>query len=240
MIKFFRKIRQNMIKENKARKYFLYAIGEILLVVIGILIALGVARWNNEANDRETEQKLLSELSQGIKNDQLLIENELLKTNNAITELKKLDGLLKQETPESNEELNTLFGTVYGMKHLRLNMALYEDLKSAGLGIVQDDKLRSQIIRVFEKHYSFIFGILENEININEVIRPYYLSNFTSIMFSEYAQPIDVEKLWSDPYYKNIVHFRIVTLEINQKIAYENSITDMKVLLELIDKNLKL
>jgi len=229
-----------MIKENKFSKYFLYAIGEILLVVIGILIALGVSRCNIEANDRETEQKLLLELSQGIDNDKLLIENELLKINNAITELKKLDSLLKWETPEPNEELNTLFGAVYGMKHLRLNVALYEDLKSVGLGIVQDDKLRSQIIRVFEKHYSFIFGILENEININEVIRPYYLSNFTSIKFSEYAKPIDIEKLWSDPYYKNIVHFRIVTLEINQKIEYENFISDMNVLLELIEKNLKI
>ena len=42
MFKFFRKIRQNMIKENKTAKYFKYAIGEIILVVIGILIALAM------------------------------------------------------------------------------------------------------------------------------------------------------------------------------------------------------
>lgn len=229
-----------MIKENKFTKYFLYAIGEILLVVIGILIALGVSRWNNEANNRETEQKLLYELSQGIENDKLLIENELLKTNKAIADLKILDSLLKHETPEPNEELNFLFGTVYGLKYLRLNSALYEDLKSVGLGIVHDDKLRSQIIQVFENHYSMIEGILENERSINQINRSYYLSNFSSIRFSEYAKPIDIEKLWSDPYLKNIVHYRIVTLEVNQKIVYENSISDINLLLELINKNLKI
>jgi Family of unknown function (DUF6090) len=229
-----------MIKENKFSKYFLYAIGEILLVVIGILIALGVSRWNIEAKDRETEQKLLYELSQGIKDDKVLLENELLKTNKALTDLKKLDSLLKYETPEPSEDLNVLFGTVYGMKHLRLNLALYEDLKTVGLRIVQDDSLRSQIIQVFENHYPLIGALLDNERSINQVNRPYYRSNFISLRFSEYANPIDIDKLWSDPYYKNIVHYRIVNLEYNQKIIYEKSILDMNLLLELIDKNLKI
>ncbi len=58
MIKFFRKIRQNMIKENKVSKYLLYAIGEIILVVIGILIALQVNTWNEYRKDRVSEKEL--------------------------------------------------------------------------------------------------------------------------------------------------------------------------------------
>ena len=54
MIKFFRKIRQNLLMENKTGKYFKYAIGEIILVVIGILIALQINNWNSQrlSNDR--------------------------------------------------------------------------------------------------------------------------------------------------------------------------------------------
>jgi len=48
MIKFFRKIRQQLLTENKFSKYLLYAIGEIVLVVIGILIALQINNWNIE------------------------------------------------------------------------------------------------------------------------------------------------------------------------------------------------
>ena len=48
MIKFFRKIRQKMLSENKFSKYLIYSIGEIVLVVIGILIALQINNWNEE------------------------------------------------------------------------------------------------------------------------------------------------------------------------------------------------
>ena len=48
MLRFFRQIRQRLLTENKFSKYLLYAIGEILLVVIGILIALQVDSWNEE------------------------------------------------------------------------------------------------------------------------------------------------------------------------------------------------
>ena len=56
MIKLFRKIRQRLLSENKFSKYFLYAIGEITLVVIGILIALGINDLN-ETNKNETKIK---------------------------------------------------------------------------------------------------------------------------------------------------------------------------------------
>jgi len=57
MIKFFRKIRQNLLMENKTSKYFKYAIGEILLVVIGILIALQINNWNEK---RLKQEQLIS------------------------------------------------------------------------------------------------------------------------------------------------------------------------------------
>lgn len=48
MIKFFRKIRQNSLSEGKTGEYIKYAVGEIVLVVIGILIALGINNWNSK------------------------------------------------------------------------------------------------------------------------------------------------------------------------------------------------
>lgn len=67
MIKFFRKIRQKLITENKFSKYVIYAIGEIILVVIGILIALSINNWNtnkiNQSESKEFNQRLLNEFS---------------------------------------------------------------------------------------------------------------------------------------------------------------------------------
>ncbi|WP_228852917.1 DUF6090 family protein [Aegicerativicinus sediminis] len=62
MIKFFRKIRQKMLAENKFGKYLTYAIGEIVLVVIGILIALQINNWNQERLNKKQEHQILSQL----------------------------------------------------------------------------------------------------------------------------------------------------------------------------------
>lgn len=62
MIKFFRKIRQQMLTEGKTAKYFKYAIGEIVLVMIGILLALQVNNWNIERNNAKQEAALLVQL----------------------------------------------------------------------------------------------------------------------------------------------------------------------------------
>jgi len=65
MIKFFRKIRQKMLTENKFSKYILYAIGEIVLVVIGILIAL----WINTLNQVKAQKKKIDSILVKIQND---------------------------------------------------------------------------------------------------------------------------------------------------------------------------
>ena len=62
MIKFFRHIRQSLIMENKTSKYFKYAIGEIILVVIGILIALQINNWNQQHQQKNEELKQLKAL----------------------------------------------------------------------------------------------------------------------------------------------------------------------------------
>ncbi len=64
MIKFFRKIRQQLLTENKTGKYFKYAIGEIILVVIGISIAISINNWNEAQKNKTVEQQLLTSLLQ--------------------------------------------------------------------------------------------------------------------------------------------------------------------------------
>ena len=69
MIKFFRKIRQNLLSENKFSKYFLYAIGEIVLVVIGILIALQINNWNENKKASNSEKSILIGLKSEFQNN---------------------------------------------------------------------------------------------------------------------------------------------------------------------------
>ena len=78
MIKFFRKIRQRLLSQNKVSKYLLYAVGEIVLVVIGILIALQINNNNEAKKDRAFELKMLTEISKALETDINYIENHLI------------------------------------------------------------------------------------------------------------------------------------------------------------------
>jgi len=69
MIKFFRKIRYDLMEKNKTGKYFKYAIGEIILVVIGILIALQINNWNEEKKDRKIEKDYVISLIEDLEID---------------------------------------------------------------------------------------------------------------------------------------------------------------------------
>jgi hypothetical protein len=77
MIKFFRKIRQNLLMENKTGKYFKYAIGEIILVVIGILIALQINNWNNKRIAIVNENELILNIIEDLTYDHIIISRLL-------------------------------------------------------------------------------------------------------------------------------------------------------------------
>lgn len=74
MIKIFRKIRQQLLTENKSSKYLIYAIGEIILVVIGILIALSINNWNESRKKKETLYNIYTIIKQDLETDLLNID----------------------------------------------------------------------------------------------------------------------------------------------------------------------
>ena len=77
MINFFRRIRQKLADDNKPLKYIRYAVGEIVLVVIGILIALAINNQNEQRNERKLEQIILKQLKEDYKANILQLENKI-------------------------------------------------------------------------------------------------------------------------------------------------------------------
>ena len=85
MIKFFRKIRYNLMKQNKTLQYFKYAIGEIVLVVIGILIALSINNWNEARKSSAFEEEILTQVKANLVKDRLSLVEISLSFQEAIT-----------------------------------------------------------------------------------------------------------------------------------------------------------
>ena len=108
MIRIFRTIRQKLFSENKFSRYLLYAIGEIVLVVLGILIALGINNWNSERNEKLKYLKQLSKVVQSIKSDSIQLEN--LKQSR-FSASKIASGLIKQINDRNVEDPEQFFNS---------------------------------------------------------------------------------------------------------------------------------
>tara|TARA_R110002012_G_scaffold313413_2_gene524992 strand:- start:485 stop:1561 length:1077 start_codon:yes stop_codon:yes gene_type:complete len=128
MIKFFRKIRKNLLSENKFSKYILYAIGEIVLVIIGILIALHI---NNKNEQRKTENKIVSILKEvqhdlGLdiqKSDELIA---YYKTKDSIINLIQANKLTYDDY--KNENRNALRYAIMNAFHMKIHENGYTNL----------------------------------------------------------------------------------------------------------------
>lgn len=147
MIKFFRKIRHRLITNNKFSKYLLYAIGEIVLVVIGILIALQINNWNEQNKINKTEHKYLKRLVIDLAVDSIYYEQKIMKSELAIKELNEYIHKA-YETQKSMEEVKELFNHLYlNTDHLTTQNSTYKELISSGnINIFKNESLKESII----------------------------------------------------------------------------------------------
>ena len=112
MIKFFRKIRYDLMEKNKTGKYLKYAIGEIVLVMIGILLALQVNNWNEKRKINSIEESLLSDLKVEIEATILELQSVIddhTQSLNATIKLSTYMGDIKKIDKENRSTISALF-----------------------------------------------------------------------------------------------------------------------------------
>ncbi len=152
MIKFFRKIRQNLLSEGKTGKYLKYAVGEIVLVVIGILIALQVNNWNEIKKSKSESNRLLIDLKSELEED---IENfKSLQTeyNDWQLQIKYiLDNVLDGKSKEISE-FNQLGAGRLSMNYLSINKVTYLDMFHSGKKLEFDNL---ELVRDIKGYYQY-------------------------------------------------------------------------------------
>lgn len=149
MIKFFRKIRQKLLTENKFSKYLLYAIGEIILVVIGILIALQINNSNELAKQRAKEVQFLKNL----KSDLIFEESELERytairegiVNSAQIALEHFNGKPVENIQMFNYHT---FNVGIWQEFQRNNNTFLELINSGNLTIISNDSIKNGLLNL--------------------------------------------------------------------------------------------
>ncbi len=155
MLQFFRRIRKTLLSENKFSKYMVYAIGEIFLVVIGILIALQINNWNERKKLKKQEVEALNEILSDLESNISKFEVTLNGANrpgnisNTITSLNILIDHLSSEQIY-HDSLEKHFGiATYSLNNINYKTSGYESLSSIGLDLINNTKLRSEIGEYF-------------------------------------------------------------------------------------------
>ncbi len=164
MIPFFRKIRQKLLTENKLSKYLLYAIGEIVLVVIGILIALSINNWNELRKETNLEQTYYCSLLKDMEQDVIQINQKTALNQSRIDSGNNLFELLMRESFTPNEVQNLVRASIEkSVSTFKPTIDTFEDLKSSGrLGLLKDQKLKKHLLY----YYSLMDDYLK-AINVN-------------------------------------------------------------------------
>ncbi len=200
MITFFRRLRQQLLSENKVTRYLFYAIGEILLVVIGILIALQINNWNEWRKDRVKEKIILNDLAQNIEINIQTFHNDidLLQEWNHSSDI--VIGALENKLDYSDTLKQHFHLARVTKQDLFLSNIGYQAYKDQGLDIITNKTLSSEIINLYEVT---IPGTLSTNSLINEVYPAWdnhIVQNFDFIA-EEGLTPNDYESLFLDHYY---------------------------------------
>lgn len=182
MINFFRKIRKKLADDNKPLKYMRYAVGEIFLVVIGILIALSLNNWNEWRKDRIMEREVLAQLSESLTKNCEALED----TIEAAIELNNsrdiITSALIQKTPYSDSLENHFFVASLDFRHTTLSYSGYEIFKNEGFSVLTSSKLRVAIVNLFEselKHFKANESEVIGDVHLEEVAK-YMMHNFNN------------------------------------------------------------
>ena len=189
------------------KKYFSYAVGEIVLVVLGILIALQINSCNEDRKSIRLEKQYLTNLKNEIgesltRLDQSLKFNELT-LEHAEKILKNID-----ENSAYSSSLDTSFYIYQYFALPDLNFTTYETIKNIGLNSIGPDSLRLSISKLYEEEFSF----LENTISENErqyyqeIITKFHVQHFKETSTAGISVPNDYEALKHNQIYSNILH----------------------------------
>lgn len=241
MIKLFRKLRQNSIKENRVSKYLAYAIGEIFLVVIGIILAIQFSNWNerrsevkkeiwyldNIANDMFYQNNHLKELKTDFK-DILAISKSLLIDYQNKKNYAKIDSL--------SFKLNQLMVTY---SYPKIDNTYKELLSSGKVSLIENDDLIANIIDFYLNlnEIEYIFQTNEKQVFYGQVYP--VLIKYTEIDVSDYTadSSLPITNIDAQNHIKSALNSPKNSLELTN--AIKNKIIIISDYLITVDESIK-
>ena len=251
MLRFFSKIRFKLAAENKVGRYMRYAIGEIVLVMIGILLALQVNNWNIDRKDRIEEVKYIKNIKLDLQKDLKSLAYQIQFRKKKYEGTKKLISQLNGMPIEDVTELTYNVINTIMEERFTPNNTTYTELESSGnLNLISNDSIKILLLELQEIYKRNDFGIEHETYDYREYISKPIMKNINAsqmipvFMGEKTIQEQNITKdsflnLFQNPEYRNgIVIMNLVTQDFI--LIYESIENKSKKIIELINKEYEL
>lgn len=206
MLRFFRKIRQKLLSQTRmtktsspAGKYLIYAFGETLLLVVGILFALQVNNWNEWKKERYKEQEILLDLKENLDINIKTITIDIENLQNLDRSSEIVLAYINNKRPYTDSLALHFQLARIPKQELFLSQIGYEEYKDLGLQILTNKTLKKRILTLFETTYPLFFSDYEMVNGFNPDFDNHIVQNF--IYSGDQLVPIDYPKILIDHYY---------------------------------------
>lgn len=248
MIKFFRKIRQKLVEQSKTRSYFLYAIGEIVLVVIGILIALQVSNWNQERQEKAKLNVYFEKMIEDLEEELKITDKEVQKIDSLRSLQKRVLEILTAKNKKDIPELINVLGSVATAWSSSQSSEIFDEFMTQGLlSKVQDTILKQALRNLKDAIGSFKETDIYIDNQYNTLIEPYFAKNinYALVALPKYKKTLvqggpetDFETLFNSMELWNVTTLK---LETSNAVFYRLSIMDktLKIAINALKNNIE-
>jgi len=231
-----------MADNNKPVQYMRYAIGEIALVVIGILIALQINNWNENRKRQNEELFLLIDIKKNLETMLSDFTTDTIFNANHIVKYEKLDNYIAKNLPY-DIELDTVFGTLTFWNSPYITATAYNSLQSKGLDLIKNETLKNDIIKLYEvylKKLTVDYDTGESQLQ-SIIVEPYMVKKVKRLhkQSMRLARPNDFESLKKDVEFSNILSHIIRQRKRGIEI-YKDVMNEIMIMIDEIDTELQL
>lgn len=246
MIKFFGRIRQQLLGEGKTGKYLKYALGEILLVMIGILLALQVNNWNEERKDRVEEITILESLDKN-----LILANE--QSDSLISSEKYSKGVLLLvlgiDSINSILDSNSISAKIFKDAFWNLESDIpvintYIELKNTNkLSLIKNQEIKEKFTSL-EVNLNELEGMLDDRLNVQQIriddiaenevnFIPFIKSSIPTVNITKEKQN-NFELILSNQRIRNLLGMKLNMTQdvLNYRENLDNDIKELRMLIE--------
>ncbi len=233
MLKFFGRIRHRLLTENKFSKYFLYAVGEIVLVVIGILIALQINNWNQNRLNGIEEQNYYRNIKRQLNEDKGGIEGSVDYNNTYLQQFQTAVGIIEKNDLSAIDSLAKITMNLMKTSDFHRQSNIYQSLVNSGeIKLLKNQQIIERLQQL-EETYIYINKLEDTH---SEAVMNFIVPNITSSIRVYNMKIENQDLMYSYTFQNQFTLFIGLMLEKND--IYQRALDRIITLNDLIDEEL--